>query len=184
MSDGMYELHWLIGVGVGALLLGAIIGLALGRTLIRSRKTKDLEASLETAETALRDYRAEVYDQFAETARKFETLNESYHELHRHLANSANVLLGEGISTPLLRGPAEAEPAEPAPASNAEAEPVPEPVATEAAQAEPMPHAAAADATEPNLTAEPIADADPVVVTEDSSNEPAKAPTNTQKASA
>ncbi len=180
----MYELHWLIGVGVGALLLGAIIGLALGRTLIRSRKTKDLEASLETAETALRDYRAEVYDQFAETARKFETLNESYHELHRHLASSANVLLGEGISTPLLRGPAEAEPAKPAPASNAQAEPAPQSVASEAATAEPMPQAAAADATEPNVDVDPTAKAEPVVVTEDPSNEPAKVPKNSQKASA
>ncbi|MGI9326655.1 MAG: ZapG family protein [Pseudomonadales bacterium] len=174
----MYELQWLIGVGVGALLLGALIGLALGRTLIRSRKTKDLEESLATAETALRDYRAEVYDQFAETARKFETLNDSYHELHRHLASSANVLLGDGISTPLLRGPVEAESADPTAAASADVEPVAEPVATEAATAEPMPQASAADPTEPVARAEPVAAAD------DLAEDAPKVPADSKEASA
>lgn len=180
----MYELHWLIGVGVGALLLGAILGLGLGRTLIRSKKTKDLEASLETAEMALRDYRAEVYDQFSETARKFETLNDSYHELHRHLASSANVLLGDGISTPLLRGPADADTADPATATSAESEPAPEPVATEAGTAEPMSQADDADAIEPVAEVNPVEAAEPIAVAENPSDEPAKVPTDTREASA
>ncbi|MFK7913865.1 MAG: DUF1043 family protein, partial [Pseudomonadales bacterium] len=76
---------------------------------------------LKASQEAMKDYRAEVYDQFAETARKFDTLNNSYNDLHRHLASSANVLLGDGVSTPLLRGPSEPDGAEDSGLSSSEA---------------------------------------------------------------
>ncbi|MEM1231463.1 MAG: DUF1043 family protein [Pseudomonadota bacterium] len=103
----MYESEWVAGIGIAALLVGLLVGIVLGRSSFTGRRAKDLEAELESAQNALTEYRAEVYDQFAETARKFETLNSSYNDLHRHLANSASTLLGDGAGTPLLRGPAE-----------------------------------------------------------------------------
>lgn len=157
-----FELEWLIGIGLGALVIGLLLGLAMGRTVFRGKKSLDMEAELEAAQEALKDYRAEVYDQFAETARKFDTLNESYNDLHRHLASSANVLLGDGVSTPLLRGPAEASDAEGAQANEpvadddsieGEAQPVETPPDTDAAEpkaSEPEP-----EPEETNSTAEP-----------------------------
>ena len=115
-----FELEWLIGVGLSALVIGLLVGLAMGRTVFRGKKSLDTEAELAAAQDAMKEYRAEVYDQFAETARKFDTLNDSYNDLHRHLASSANVLLGDGISTPLLRGPAETNAAEAAQADDAQ----------------------------------------------------------------
>lgn len=103
----MYESEWVAGIGIAGLLVGLLLGIVVGRASFKGRRAKDLEDELETAQTALKDYRAEVYDQFAETARKFESLNTSYNDLHRHLASSASTLLGDGAGTPLLRGPSE-----------------------------------------------------------------------------
>lgn len=105
----MYESEWVAGIGIAGLLVGLLLGILLGRSSFPGRRAKDLEAELETAQAALKDYRAEVYDQFAETARKFESLNTSYNDLHRHLASSASTLLGDGAGTPLLRGPVESD---------------------------------------------------------------------------
>ncbi|MCZ6708735.1 MAG: DUF1043 family protein, partial [Gammaproteobacteria bacterium] len=64
----------------------------------------DLEAELESARDENTEYRREVFDQFAETARKFRNLDESYQDLHRQLAESASVLCGEAAG-PLLEAP-------------------------------------------------------------------------------
>lgn len=103
----MYNSEWVAGVAIAALLLGLLLGVVLGRSSFSGRKTRDLEEELEASRKALEDYRSEVYDQFAETARKFETLNTSYNDLHRHLASSASTLLGDGGGAPLLKGPTE-----------------------------------------------------------------------------
>lgn len=105
----MYESEWVAGIGIAGLLIGLLLGIVVGRASFKGRRAKDLEDELETAQAALKDYRAEVYDQFAETARKFESLNSSYNDLHRHLASSASTLLGDGAGTPLLRGPSESD---------------------------------------------------------------------------
>ena len=64
----------------------------------------ELEESVAYYRPQLAGYRREVFDQFAETARKFKTLDESYSELHRQLASSASLLCGEAAG-PLLAAP-------------------------------------------------------------------------------
>lgn len=172
-----YELEWLIGVGIGALIIGLLIGLVLGQTLFRSKKTRDVEQELETAQEALKDYRAEVYDQFAETARKFDTLNDSYNDLHRHLASSANTLLGDGMSAPLLRGPAE-----PAAAAATSAAETVDPIEGHATVSE---SAATAATDNPAAPGDAAADApaapDPVAANSTATESVAPNPTNTNK---
>jgi hypothetical protein len=46
-----------------------------------------------------------VVSQFSETARKFQTLNDSYTDLHEQLARSSQVLCGD-LTGPLLQAPA------------------------------------------------------------------------------
>ncbi len=96
------SLVWLIAGGVGALVLGILVGhfQPFGKGGGKSR-IRDLEDQLETAQTEMSDYRAEVYAQFSDTADKFKALDESYHALHRQLATSAVALCGEQ-GTPLL----------------------------------------------------------------------------------
>lgn len=101
----MYSFEWMIGVALVALAGGLGLGALLGQSMASSRKVKSLQEELEAAREAHSDYRAEVYDQFSETARKFERLNESYRDLHQQLATSAVALLGDTAGQPLLRGP-------------------------------------------------------------------------------
>lgn len=101
----MYSFEWMIGVALVALAGGLGLGTLLGQSLSSTRKVRTLQQELEAAQTELSDYRADVYDQFAETARKFERLNETYNDLHQQLATSASKLLGDTAGTPLLVGP-------------------------------------------------------------------------------
>ena len=101
----MYSFEWMIGVALVALAGGLGLGALLGQSMASSRKVKSLQEELEAAREAHSDYRAEVYDQFSETARKFERLNESYRDLHQQLASSAVALLGDAAVQPLLKGP-------------------------------------------------------------------------------
>ncbi|MEM1433429.1 MAG: DUF1043 family protein [Pseudomonadota bacterium] len=101
----MYSFEWMIGVALVALAGGLGLGALLGQSMASTRKVKSLQEELEAARDAHNDYRSEVYDQFSETARKFERLNESYRDLHQQLATSAVTLLGDTAGRPLLRGP-------------------------------------------------------------------------------
>lgn len=93
-----------IGIGFACVLFGVGLGYVLfGRGAGRS-KVAELESALESAQDELKDYRTEVYDQFAETAEKFKNLDRSYHDLHRQLAVSSATLLGDQ-ETPLLASP-------------------------------------------------------------------------------
>ena len=98
-------LPWIIGTGVGGLLLGGWIGLVMGRSRGNEHEIERLTAELAQAETALETYRTEVYEEFAETAVKFKALNDSYTGLHEQLARSAAVLCGEPVANALLEGP-------------------------------------------------------------------------------
>jgi uncharacterized membrane-anchored protein YhcB (DUF1043 family) len=114
----MYSLAWLVVVGVTAAVAGVAVGYLVAQVRSRSReRIRDLEAELSKAQDELAGYRREVFEQFAETARKFKTLDESYSDLHRQLASSASLLCGEAAG-PLLAAPprgaeitAQAEPA-------------------------------------------------------------------------
>lgn len=101
----MYSLAWLVVVGVVALVVGTWIGHIIAR--VRSgaaARIAELEAQLGSARDELSDYKGAVHQQFSETARKFKALDESYHDLHRQLAESAGVLCGEAAG-PLLAAP-------------------------------------------------------------------------------
>jgi len=105
----VYSLAWLVIVGV----LGAVLGAWLGNLIARVRsksaaRIQELEAQLESARGEISSYRREVFDQFAATARKFKSLDESYHDLHRQLAASARQLCGEAAG-PLLAAPERAD---------------------------------------------------------------------------
>ena len=175
MQTFTLSLAELLALGIVLLVLGLLTGLALGRTSLRSQQTKDLEAKLDTAQNALSDYRAEVFDQYAETARKFERLNESYNDLHRHLASSATTLLGDGISTPLLQGPDD-PPVEKAvdDAPEATVEVAPELAETEATSAT---ESDRAEAAEDGTTAEPVERTEATIAQTDSAEMDSDAPT-------
>ncbi|NIP16649.1 MAG: DUF1043 family protein [Pseudomonadales bacterium] len=101
----MYSLAWLVVVGVTAAVIGAAAGYLVAQVRSQAReRIRDLEAELDKAQDELAGYRREVFEQFAETARKFKTLDESYSDLHRQLASSASLLCGEAAG-PLLAAP-------------------------------------------------------------------------------
>lgn len=101
----MYSLAWLVVVGVTAAVAGAAAGYLVAQVRSQAReRIRDLEAELGKARDELAGYRREVFEQFAETARKFKALDESYGDLHRQLASSASLLCGEAAG-PLLTAP-------------------------------------------------------------------------------
>lgn len=131
----MYSLAWLVIVGV----IGAVLGAWLGNLIARVRsnsavRIQELEAQLESARAENSSYRREVFDQFAATARKFKSLDESYNDLHRQLAASARQLCGEAAG-PLLAAPERAEIGADSAAADAAADV--EPVAAKQQAAEP-----------------------------------------------
>jgi uncharacterized membrane-anchored protein YhcB (DUF1043 family) len=101
----VYGLGWLVALG----LIGVVIGLAggwflAGRSGRYSLRVEALEAELASARRELGDYRQQVVEEFSETARKFQTLNDAYTDLHRQLAQSSSVLCGD-VGAPLLKAP-------------------------------------------------------------------------------
>jgi uncharacterized membrane-anchored protein YhcB (DUF1043 family) len=102
----VYGLGWLIVWT----LMGAAGGLAIGLALARrqSNQTADqarqLETELATSRRELDTYRHEVVAQFSDTARKFQSLNDAYTDLHQQLAKSSSILCGD-IGGPLLQAP-------------------------------------------------------------------------------
>lgn len=94
-------LELVIGIAVGALVIGAMLGYFLPLGGAKKARVAELEAALETAQEELADYKREVYGEFAETAEKFRALDKSYHELHQQLAKSSVTLCGDA-ATPLL----------------------------------------------------------------------------------
>jgi len=101
----VYSLEWLALIGVVGVVVGGTLGyLVAGMGSKSAVRIRELETELEAAHSELSDYRQEVHDQFAETARKFKSLDESYSDLYRQLADSASVLCGEAAG-PLLAAP-------------------------------------------------------------------------------
>ncbi|MCV6614321.1 MAG: DUF1043 family protein [Cellvibrionaceae bacterium] len=99
----MYELFHLILVGAGMIVAGIIIGLAIGRsTSAQSRASKDLKEQLDQQQEQQREYQQEVAEHFVETAKLVNQMNQSYKEVHEHLANSALKLSNPEISRQLL----------------------------------------------------------------------------------
>ena len=100
----MFSLGWIIGVGIVAGVSGVGFGIWYNQRSGAIERVLELEEQLASAQRVYEDYRQEVFDQFSDTAQKFQTLNESYVDLHQHLAKSANVLCGDMAAGPLLEG--------------------------------------------------------------------------------
>ena len=103
--------EWVVLSVVVALMVGALAGYLLpGGSRSGKARVQELEAELEQARSEMSEYRADVYNQFSETADRFRAFDASYHALHRQLATSAVALCGEQ-ATPLLTSdsPSEAQ---------------------------------------------------------------------------
>lgn len=90
------QMLWLAGIG------GALIGLALGVVLGRSRSRGDanrvleLEEKLRVAESDHATYRSQVSGHFVETSRRLHDLTLQYKSVYEHLADGARSLCPEG----------------------------------------------------------------------------------------
>jgi uncharacterized membrane-anchored protein YhcB (DUF1043 family) len=175
----VYGLEWLIVWSLIGLAGGIAIGVALarrgsGRTADRARQ---LESDLAASRRELDAYRQEVMTQFGETARRFQTLNDAYTELHQQLAKSSSVLCGD-LGGTLLEAPRGHQDLIPASVRNgAPAQGDQQPDATPAGSAAPPPRenasagdAAAAEGAAP--AAQPAAAAQPTPAAEAAAREP------------
>lgn len=90
---------------VGIAIVAMLVGLLIGRSTGKARKASDLADELEKTKEEFETYRGEVVQQFADTAGKFRTLNESYGDLHKQLATSAAVLCADRADDILLALP-------------------------------------------------------------------------------
>ncbi|MDX1452798.1 MAG: DUF1043 family protein [Oleiphilaceae bacterium] len=90
--------------GIGLFFLGVILGALFQRTSqgSESGKSKRLEQKLAELQDSYTKYQAEVSAHFMETARKVQTLNESYRDVHAQLAKGASRLCSEGEADDFL----------------------------------------------------------------------------------
>ena len=101
----MLAIEWVVLVGVASALFGGLIAFLFTRGSKTNRaKVNELASELEAKDEELNSYRADVHTQFAETAERFKTLDESYHALHRQLATSSVALLGDQATPLLIQG--------------------------------------------------------------------------------
>jgi uncharacterized membrane-anchored protein YhcB (DUF1043 family) len=95
-------IEWVVLIGAVTAGIGGVIGLFVGRRNGGDKeRISELEKTLSSKEDELTEYRSQVFNEFAETAEKFRSLDQSYHALHRQLATSSASLLGDQ-ATPLL----------------------------------------------------------------------------------
>jgi uncharacterized membrane-anchored protein YhcB (DUF1043 family) len=95
-------IEWVVLIGAVTAGIGGVIGLFVGRRNGGDKeRISELEKTLLSKEDELTEYRSQVFNEFAETAEKFRSLDQSYHALHRQLATSSASLLGDQ-ATPLL----------------------------------------------------------------------------------
>ena len=88
----------LIGAGVAALVLGLLLGMAIGRrTSASGQKYREVERKLDQVLQDKKLYEDEVQGHFEETAQLLNNLTESYRDVHNHLAKgAANLCPGDG----------------------------------------------------------------------------------------
>lgn len=98
----MIAIETFIIIVVVTLLIGAGVGVAIGRAWVRPAHQKSLERQLSTAQQSLDTYQQDVAKHFLETANKVSDLSESYRNLHDHLATGALSLANTEIGKELI----------------------------------------------------------------------------------
>lgn len=98
----MIAIETLIIISVVTLLIGAGVGVAIGRAWVRPTQQKSLERQLSTAQQSLDTYQQDVAKHFLETANKVSDLSQSYRDLHDHLATGALSLANTEIGKKLV----------------------------------------------------------------------------------
>ena len=92
----MSEISIQILSGVGLFFLGVLIGAVFHRSFQgEASKNKRLEQKLAELQDTYTKYQAEVSAHFMETAKKVQTLNNSYRDVHAQLAKGASRLCND-----------------------------------------------------------------------------------------
>lgn len=91
-------------VAVTFFLIGCMAGaLLFMRFSPEQKRSRDMEKHLHQAQDELKDYKLEVTQHFAETARLLKQMAESYRDVHNHLATAAENLSQDGRSVPIMK---------------------------------------------------------------------------------
>lgn len=98
----MFAIETLIIVAVVTLLIGAAVGVVVGRMWVLPEQQKSLEKQLNTAQRSLDTYQQDVAKHFLETANKVSDLSQSYRDLHDHLSTGALSLANTEIGRELI----------------------------------------------------------------------------------
>jgi len=94
----VYEINALIMTGLACFVIGGVAGMLfanLGKKPIEQRH--DLEEHLAESQQQLKDYQQEVTAHFSKTAELVRELNQSYRDVHTHLAHGAQNLAGMNV---------------------------------------------------------------------------------------
>jgi len=98
-----------IFLGAALICFGGAIGFWASRNIAASANNKQLEqrlqettAELEKATSELKSYRNNVTEHFTETARLVDNLNQSYKQVHDHLAQGVGELIPEETRQKIL----------------------------------------------------------------------------------
>lgn len=90
MESPEYSLAILIAAAAGALVVGLLAGLLMGRrSSPASQKHREVERKLDQVMQDKKAYEDEVVEHFSDTARLLNNLTESYRDVHNHLATGA-----------------------------------------------------------------------------------------------
>lgn len=93
-------MSWIIGIT--CFLIGAAAGALLFRTFRSDEaRVKQLEAQLQQLAEEHENYKGSVHAHFSGTARLFNEMTDSYRKVYLHMANSAQALCPDYISSQL-----------------------------------------------------------------------------------
>ncbi|WP_020210192.1 YhcB family protein [Gilvimarinus chinensis] len=98
----MFSLVTIIVAVLVSLLVGCAAGYILSRNGSGGGRNAEMQKRLQEAEQALDLYQRDVTEHFARTTELVHSLNESYRDMHEHLATSALKLSTPEISRQLL----------------------------------------------------------------------------------
>jgi uncharacterized membrane-anchored protein YhcB (DUF1043 family) len=94
MNEGFSDL---LLVGIIALLLGIGLGLVVSRLFFKGPpQNRRMAQQMDELQNEYTRYQAQVNEHFMETAHRMRRLNDSYREMHEHLAQGATRLSSDG----------------------------------------------------------------------------------------